>query len=454
MKELIAVIAEYYEGIFGFLWEQKTQFLTRRLTMKKSITLLIAVLAVLAIAGGISAGTDYATTGYIGSMSSANDLQAKLDQIMQGQGYGYGYGQGGQAYAEGGNASSESIAVSGDSSADASAVSGDSSSGAIANISTTSISNIKSRTPPLTSYPPYLPYWNHGGWGTLKAYFPTGPSGDGQAYERAFDPGDPADMRELRKVVESLPHDGPLSVLAGMLNGVGALFGGPDNFHHGRGFEIANSLLRDRRPKEKPLLVFVDSNVDRGLLREAGYVYVGKVGIEGVMERNWDQAYDAAVAETLPWDVDILLVSGGMKGVTIGSNTSFPGAAFGYSQVNYSVSLFGGYSSGITEGKGKALVSAEGYRYWPEATFRRGIPKCLYDKIRVRPQAVQQTGQNVPEVSAATAKPGRAPSVTQTAEHVAEPTVKDTSPGIKVSRELFEMAGFQQGQQVQNLTIH
>ena len=410
----------------------------------KLIMLSVSVLPAFLIATAAYA-VDYGS-GTLINASQTND-QIQYQSVI---GPGYSLAEGGDATAEGGNANAESgaLAVSGDATSD-------SDSGAVALISTTSISNIKNRTPPLTSYPPYLPYWNHGGWGTLKAYFPTGPNGDSQAYERAYDPSDPDDMRELKQVVESLPHDGPLNVLAAMVNGVCALFGGPDNFHHGRGFEIANSLLRVRRPKQKPLLVFVDSNVDRGLLKESGYVYVGKVGIEGVVERNWDHAYDAAVAEALPWDVDILLVSGGMKGVTVGSNTSFPGGAVGYSQVNYSVSMFGGYSTGITEGKGKALVSGEGYRYWPEATFRRGIPKCLYDKIRVRPQAVQQTGQPVQGVSAAMTRPAQAPIVTtQNAEHLADPTAQDASPGVKVSRELFEMAGFQQGRQVQNLTIH
>ena len=39
-------------------------------------------------------------------------------------------------------------------------------------ITSTEISNYKTRTPPITTFPPYLPYWNHGGWGTIKAYFP------------------------------------------------------------------------------------------------------------------------------------------------------------------------------------------------------------------------------------------------------------------------------------------
>ena len=38
-----------------------------------------------------------------------------------------------------------------------------------ASITTTSISNYRTRTPPITTFPPYLPYWTHGGWGTIKA---------------------------------------------------------------------------------------------------------------------------------------------------------------------------------------------------------------------------------------------------------------------------------------------
>jgi len=413
--------------------------------MKKldSIALSITALLAFAIVTAAVAGDSGPTSGdgsadVVNANQSSNQFQY---QSMIGPGYSYAHG--GDVTAEGGDADADAVAIS-----------GGSSSGAIANISTTSISNIKTRTPPLTAYPPYLPYWTHGGWGTLKAYFPTGPSGDGQVYERAFNPDDPEDMRELRSVVQSLPYDGPLNVLGGVLNGFGAVFGGPDNFHHGRGFEIASSLVRDRRPKEKPLLVFVDSNVDKELLKEAGYVYVGKISIEGVVDRNWDHAYDAAVAEALPWDVDILLVSGGMKGVTVGSNISFPGGAGGYSQVNYSVSLFGGYSSGITEGKGKAMVSAEGYRYWPEAAYRRRIPKCLYDRIRVRPQAVQQ-------VSASAAQPGPSPTTTQAAQgsreagsqHIPDTAPNQQSPGVRVRRELLEMAGFQASQRIENMAV-
>lgn len=319
-----------------------------------------------------------------------------------------------------------SVVGGGDSASDSSAVAvgGDtqsiSSSGA--SINTTSISNYKTRTPPVSVFPPYLPYWNHGGWGTIKAYFPNGPNSDDQVYERTFNPGDCGDMKELRGVLESLPYDGPLDLLGGILNGVGAIFGGPDNYHHGRGFEIANSLIRTRRPHRKPLVVFIDSNVDTRLLKEAGYAYVGQVSLEGRVERNWDHVYDAAVAETLPWDVDILLISGGMKGVTVGSNLAFPLAGGAYTQLNYSISLLGGASSGITEGKGKAVVRAAGYRYWPHVINRRKVPKFLYDKIQAKPRSVQ--------------------SRENAAQEVLPVKTEQKIQGVEVSQELYKLAGF------------
>ncbi|MEN6575997.1 MAG: hypothetical protein ABFD90_06610 [Phycisphaerales bacterium] len=257
------------------------------------------------------------------------------------------------------------------------------------NIDTTSVSNYEQKTAPLTTFPPYLPYWTHGGWGTIKAYFPNSPSANDTVYETTFDPESPEDMRELRGVLKSLPHKGMLEAVGGVLNTLAvALFDAPDKYHHGRGLEIANSITRDRRPEGKPLLVFIDSNVDIALLREEGYAYVGKVSIDGDVERNWDHAYKAAVVEALLWDTDILLVSGGMKGVTVGSNLTFPSAAAGYSQANYSLSLLGGKATGITEGKGKAVLSADAYRFCPGKMERRRIPESLYERIRARPQQV------------------------------------------------------------------
>jgi len=335
-----------------------------------------------------------------------------------------------------------SLTGSGDSTSIAEGGSADSvaASSSGASIETTSVSNYKTRTPPLSVFPPYLPYWNHGGWGTVKAYFPNGPNNDHQTYERTFDPDNPDDMQELKGVVESLSYEGPLESLGGILNGVGVIFGGPDNYHHGRGFEIASSLVRTRRPDGKPLLVFIDTNVDTNLLRRAGYAYVGKVSLEGKVNRNWDQVYDAAVAETLPWDVDILLISGGMKGVTVGSNLSFPGAAGGYSQTNYSVSLFGSASSGITEGKGKAIVSAEGYRFWPQAVNRRRIPQAFYNRIRA--QATRISTPAEPRNYAVGA-----------ARQTADVTRKKPTPGVEISQELYDMAGFEKDQKVGLLKV-
>ena len=309
----------------------------------------------------------------------------------------------------------------------------DSDSVAVVSLSTTSISNIKNRVPPMTTYPPYLPLWNHGGWGTINGYFPNGPATGDSMYQRAFDPSSEEDMRELRRVLTSLPYDGPINIVGGLLNGIGALFGGPDYYHHGRGFEIANSLLRDRRPRNKPLLVFIDSYIDPQLLKEAGYAYVGRVGLEGKTTRNWDHVYNAAVAETLPWDVDILLIAGGMKGVTVGSNTSFPTASMGYSQTNYSLSLFGGYSTGITEGKGEPVLSASGYRFCPELLQRRRIPEGLFEKLRrpVTTAAPAAAGQNGPQATASTA----------TARPAAETPARKT-PAVELSRDLYQMAGF------------
>ena len=270
---------------------------------------------------------------------------------------------------------------------------------------------------------------------------------------------------------------------------MGTVFGGPDNFHHGRGFEIASSLVRTRRPEGKPLLVFIDSNVDTRLLRNAGYTYVGKVSLEGNVDRNWDHVYEAAVAEALPWDVDILLISGGMKGVTVGSNLSFPGAGGAYSQTNYSVSMFGSVSSGITEGKGKAVVSAAAYKYSPASANRRRIPQAFYDRIQAQVQPAQQSEQFVQQIAPGTEyqsfmeAPAEESSVTVQQQHqqiAGEPfnvflkevppttekqtqvpsekqkpkvMIKRKRPGVKVSRELLEMAGFSEQQQIYNLMI-
>jgi hypothetical protein len=395
--------------------DEEMEFLLRRMIMKR----LLAVLApVLIIVGGVYANAHPVPPAPPDNVNNTavnvdNNLNVKQVQNVS---------------VDSGNASADSDSVSASS----------------ASVNTSSVSNYETRTPPLTVFPPYLPYWNHGGWGTIKAYFPNGPNEDNQVYEQTFDPDNPDDIQRLKGVLESLGHDGPLEFVGGILNDVGTVFGGPDNFHHGRGFEIANSLIRCRRPRGKPLLVFIDSDVDTAVLRKAGYAYVGKVSLEGKMDRNWDQVYDAAVAETLPWNVDILLVSGGMRGVTVGSNLSFPGAAAGYSQANYSISLFGAASSGITEGKGRAIISAAGYRFWPEAVRRRRIPESFYHKIQASCKLVPQTGPtNARQPSPKTVQPAppRAPAA-EPARTVQPSQEKTQYYGVEVSQELRNMAGF------------
>ena len=427
--------------------------------MKRLIIILVPVVLLIASSGAYGTGGNNPPGAT--NVIVDNDVQANQSQQVSVVG--------------GGDADATSIANGG---------SADSSSSSSSSISTSSVSNYETRTAPLDVFPAYLPYWNHGGWGTVKGYFPNGPSADDNVYEQTFDPENPEDMRMLKDVLTSLSYEGPLETIGGFLNGVGAIFGGPDNYHHGRGFEISNALTRQRRPDGKPLLVFIDSNVDTRLLRQAGYVYVGGISLEGKVDRNWDQVYDAAVAEALPWDVDVLLISGGMKGVTVGSNVAFPGAAGAYSQANYSISLLGSVSSGITEGKGKAVINAVGYRFWPDLAKRRQIPESFYDSIRAqvvsqnRPVPRQPSAplsqpsapryKNVPErepspipetisarepLPAARSKPEsvhpeRITSVPVKATPVRPaPVTANTSGqrrfyGVQVSQRLIEMAGF------------
>ncbi len=366
-----------------------------------------------------------------GTINTNDVLNTDLSQVQSTYGPGYSSAQSGDSAALGIGGSAD--AEGGD--ADAFSYSEGSNSGAVANISTTSISNVKYKVPPVSVVPPYLPYWQHGGWGTLKAYFPNGPSSHDLVYERTFDPSDPDDMKQIKNVLKALPYSGPLDLIGGIFNGVRAVLGGPDYFHRGRGFEIANALIRDRRPEGKPILVFIDSNVGRELLTRAGYAYVGRVSLEGDVNRNWDQVYDAAIAEALPWDVDILLISGGMKGVSVGSTLAFPGAAGAYSHTSYSLSFLGAKTSGVTEGKGKAMVSAEGYRYWPAALIKRRIPKTFYDRIHVK-QPMQPVTKE------------------QTEQHIQPTATGRKKAGVDMSRELYDLAGFQEGQRVQNLIIH
>ncbi len=342
------------------------------------------------------------------------------------------------AWADGGDADSFSYSEASDSSA-------------VLYYAPTSISNYKAKTQPLTTYSPYLPVWQHGGWGTIKAYFPNGPTSFDKVYERTFDPTNEVDMDEVKGILKSLPYSGALEMVGGFINSVATLFGGPPKYHHGRGFEIANAVVRDRRPDGKPLLVFIDSYVDPTLLAEEGYAYVGEISLEGSYKRNWDHVYNAAVAEALPWDVDILLISGGMKGVSVGTTASTSGTG-GYSQTSYSLSLLPGVSKGITEGKGEAILSASAYRYCPQRIHERQIPESLYERIRRRPQtASTQAAANPTATAPRTATANRIVAGDKE-KHVAAPTADDEEAGIRVSPEVMNRV-FPEGQTVNNVVV-
>mgnify|MGYP001201207180 CR=1 FL=1 len=338
---------------------------------------------------------------------------------------------GGDAFATGGNSdsssSSSAVASGGQSNSNSEGGNGYS----ILEFSPSSTTNYKTKTPPIGAMAPYLPLWTHAGWGTIKGYFSNGPTADDTVYERTFDPADPEDRKELRGILEAIPYAGPMEFVRGVFNGLFAALGGPDYYHRGRGFQVANSLVRKRRTENRPMVVFIDSNVDRKLLHQAGYTYVGKVSIEAKETLNWDQAYNAAVVESLPWAVDILLVSGGMKGVTVGSNLTFPSIGVGYSQSNYSISAMGGKATGVTEGKGKPVMNADGYRYDPRLARKRQVPGLFYQKLQAR--------QGVEPVRPGVSVPGPGLQPQSGGASAAAPR----SAGIEVSPELYEMAGMQ-----------
>jgi hypothetical protein len=282
--------------------------------------------------------------------------------------------------------------------------------------------------------------WQHGGWGTVNGYFPNGPTTDDRAYERMFDPEAKTDLKMLKQLLKSAPY-------ANGFNAIGGIFTPSLKTHRLRGFNVSNAVIRDKRPEGKRFMIMIDNDVDRELLQTAGYAYVGKISVEGRENRNWDQCYGAIIAETIPWDVDIILLSGGMKGVTVGQNVSYGGGG-GYSQTNYSLSLFGSKSTGVTEGKGKPLLSAECYRYHPQLNAVRSNPREFYQQLQARyvadftpaqqieprmaePEAPQTAAAPKPIPAASTPTYTPAPSQTQTRSY----------PSVNVNQELMNMAG-------------
>ena len=205
-------------------------------------------------------------------------------------------------------------------------------------------------------------------------------------YERTFDPGDADDMDELRGIMSGAPYDGPIEFIGGGLQRCGrGPFGDPTTTITAGALRSPTPWCGSVGPTGKPLLVFIDSNVDRNLLKRAGYTYVGKVSVEAKETRNWDQAYNAAIVETLPWDVDILLISGGMKGVTVGSNLYVPQCGHGLQPGELLAVADGRIRQGHHRGQRQARHGRRGaYRYCPRLVNKRRVPTLFYEKMKAR----------------------------------------------------------------------
>jgi hypothetical protein len=85
------------------------------------------------------------------------------------------------------------------------------------------------------------------------------------------------------------------------------------------------------------------------------------------------------------------------------------------------------------------MVSAECYRYDPRVLRRRTIPQSFYEKIHSR--AILPQNQNIKNT--AQAAPAPAP----------ETAKNQKQPGMAISQELYEMAGFSRQQQVDYMTV-
>jgi hypothetical protein len=143
--------------------------------------------------------------------------------------------------------------------------------------------------------------------------------------------------------------------------------------------------------------------------------------------------------------------------------------------------MFGAVSSGITEGKGKAVVSAAGYRYCPALARRRRIPKAFYEKFHAKfykrpaqepaekpahrpvqgPEQipVQEVEQMPAPVIINPVLEQKAPQSKVSPEGAEEAPATFPAkrrcyiPGVEMSQQLYDMAGFGLHQRVHNVTI-
>ena len=88
-------------------------------------------------------------------------------------------------------------------------------------------------------------------------------------------------------------------------------------------------------------------------------------------------------------------------------------------------------------------MSAEGYRFWPQAVQSRRIPQAFYEKIRA---------QLIPGPSGMRITEPRQDGV-GTVRQTAPVARKRQAPGVEISQELYDMAGFDENQQIEHLTV-
>ncbi len=229
------------------------------------------------------------------------------------------------------------------------------------------------------------------------------PSRDVGVYERVFRPNDYRDREKIRRIVQSAPYMGPIECLGGVLNEIGVALGASDRIHYGRGFLISSSVDRRIRPEGKPIRVLLDRHASPKRLKKAGYNYVGKVYIVGQYNHTWDHVYHVALAEVLPWDVDILVIDTDL-------NTSRPWM----------------HRCTAPHPCGRPVLSAEAYRRYPRFLSR---DQGCQGKIRASSSIPEQSQTRDPH------------------------SCQRNAVGITISRRLYALAGFTSEHQVYNVVL-
>jgi hypothetical protein len=248
------------------------------------------------------------------------------------------------------------------------------------------------------------------------------PSRDVRVYERLFRPNDFWDMEKIRRIIRSAPYMGPIECLGGVLNEIGVALGASDRIHYGRGFLISSSVDRRMRPDGKPIRVVLDRHASPERLKKARCTYVGKVYIVGQFHHTWDHVYYAALAEVIPWDVDILVIDTDL-------NTSRPwkprcAPSKPPCTGRHHICLPCPLPVSPPPPCGRPVLSAEAYRRYPRRISKaQGLP----GKIRASMPKKSKT-------------------------RVPQPCPQNTV-GITMSRRLFALAGFTPQDRVYNVVL-